>query len=244
MLISFAFLILPGLILRLLFRIYVFLLSQLDRQTPKPLKLYRPKTYKASMFYAIEHAGLLQLGGGLSLITIALRVLFAAGKRVHISDPVTAKGGTPLRFQRFATVVFWGIAIAKVKKRLLLRGDVGGFRTPRQRFVIDRVSDVAIGVLVALACFDAIGLPIGSLAAAGGVGGLVLGLASKEVVENLFGGVALLFTSPFSPGDVVTTPKFSGRISNSMSHFEPFTLAAVRWTMAISVFETLLSLGV
>jgi MscS family membrane protein len=50
------------------------------------------------------------------------------------------------------------------------------------------------------------------MAAAGGVGGLVVGLASKELVENLFGGVALLFTSPFSPGDVVTTSAFSGRI--------------------------------
>lgn len=204
-----ACMILPSVLLRVAFRLYGFLLRRLD---PEGIRLHRPETYRESMFHTVEHAGLLQLAGALSLSTMGLRLLFASAKRMGVSDPVHVKGGTPLRFRKLSTVFFWAFALSKVKKKLLLRGDALGIRNSRQRFVLDRASDALIAVLLALASLEILNLPLSSLAAAGGIGGLVVGLASKELVENVFGGISLLFTSPFDPGDYVTSSAFSGRI--------------------------------
>lgn len=199
-----------GALLRGMYSVYRFILGRLD---PEGRLVYRPE-YKKSIFRTLEREHLLQIGGALHLATIALKILCACGKGIFgISDPVKALGGTPLRFERLSTVVFWAYTLAKIKERLLLRGDIGAFKSGRQRFVLNRVMDVLISVLVFLACCETIGLPLSSLAAAGGVGGLVVGLASKEIIENLFGGIALLFTSPFIPGDVIVTPAFQGRVA-------------------------------
>lgn len=204
-----ACLVLPSLLLRMAFRLYMLVLGRYD---PEGLRLHRPKTYRESIFYTVEHAGLLQLGGALSLSTMGLKMFFGAAKRLGVSDPVHAKGGTPLRFRKLSAVFFWAFALSKVKKRLLLRGDALGIRNARQRFVLDRASDALILALLVLASLEVLSLPLSSLAAAGGIGGLVVGLASKEVVENIFGGISLLFTSPFDPGDVVTSSAFTGRV--------------------------------
>lgn len=207
--IALACLVLPSLLLRMAFRLYKLVLGRVD---PEGLRLHRPETYKESIFYTVEHAGLLQLGGALSLSTMGLKLFFGAAKRMGISDPVHVKGGTPLRFRKLSAVFFWAFALSKVKKQLLLRGDALGIRNARQRFVLDRASDALILALLALASLEILNLPLSSLAAAGGIGGLVVGLASKQLVENIFGGISLLFTSPFDPGDYVTSSAFSGRV--------------------------------
>lgn len=47
------------------------------------------------------------------------------------------------------------------------------------------------------------GFDINSLLAIGGIGGIALGLAGREVLENLFNGLLILSTQPFEPGDEV-----------------------------------------
>jgi small-conductance mechanosensitive channel len=199
----------PGHITRLLYVVYSFVLQHLD---PRSTHVYRPPSYEVSIFYELERAGTLRLGGFLSSCNMLLRLLIAMGKMIGISDPVTAKGGTALRFQAVATSLFFGWTISKIKRKLLMRGDISGSRSPRQRFVLDRVSDAIIFALAVLTCIESSGLPLQSIAAAGGVGGLALGLAGREVAQNLIGGVAVLVTSPFVPGDTVTSSYATGTI--------------------------------
>ncbi|KAL0036688.1 hypothetical protein WJX79_005764 [Trebouxia sp. C0005] len=53
----------------------------------------------------------------------------------------------------------------------------------------------------------AIGLDVNSVLAIGGVGGLAVGLAGREILENLFTGLIILSSSPFEVGDeVLFTP--------------------------------------
>lgn len=199
-----------GQIMRALYAAYMLVLGRVD---PDSRRVFRPATYEESMFAAIARAGTLRLGGGISVTTMAMRILFAIGASMGISDPI--RGGTPLRFRRIATALFFGWTVSQMKRRLLMRGDVGGFRTPRQRFVLDRLSDAAIIALVLLACIESAGVPIQSVATFGGLGGLALGLAGKEVMENVFGGVWVLTTSPFTPGEAVKADRgISGVIQN------------------------------
>jgi len=66
---------------------------------------------------------------------------------------------------------------------------------------------VIAGVLVALEVF---GVSVPGLLAGVGIGGLVLALAAKDSVENVFGSLTILFDMPFAIGDWVKIDKYEG----------------------------------
>ncbi|MGK7294404.1 MAG: mechanosensitive ion channel family protein [Candidatus Wenzhouxiangella sp. M2_3B_020] len=68
---------------------------------------------------------------------------------------------------------------------------------------IVRIAVVVTGVLTALSILD---IPISGLLAAGGVGGIAIGLAARDLLANFFGGFMVLMDRPFSVGDWVRSP--------------------------------------
>lgn len=66
---------------------------------------------------------------------------------------------------------------------------------------------VLLGLLVALGTF---GVNVTGLLAGLGIGGLVVALAAKDSVENIFGSVTILFDMPFALGDWVRIEKVEG----------------------------------
>ena len=50
------------------------------------------------------------------------------------------------------------------------------------------------------------GLSISGLLAFGGVGGLVVGLAAKDLLSNFFGGLMIFFDRPFKVGEFIKSP--------------------------------------
>ncbi|AWR97417.1 mechanosensitive ion channel [Acidianus sulfidivorans JP7] len=62
-----------------------------------------------------------------------------------------------------------------------------------------------LGYIVAFVGFFAlIRVSLGAALAAGGFAGLVLGLASQDVLANIFGGIMLVFSRPYKIGDRIT----------------------------------------
>ncbi|MEO6950951.1 MAG: mechanosensitive ion channel family protein [Polyangia bacterium] len=57
-----------------------------------------------------------------------------------------------------------------------------------------------------------VGLPVGSLLAGLGVGGLGLALAAQKTVENLFGAFSIGVDQPFREGDYITVDNVSGTV--------------------------------
>jgi MscS family membrane protein len=55
------------------------------------------------------------------------------------------------------------------------------------------------------------GVAVNSVLAIGGVGGLAVGLAGREILENLFTGLIILSSSPFEVGDEVLFSPPSGQ---------------------------------
>lgn len=66
-----------------------------------------------------------------------------------------------------------------------------------------RLSAVVIAGLIILSAF---GVNITGLLAFGGAGGLVVGLAAKDIISNLFGGLSIYLDRPFSVGDWIRSP--------------------------------------
>ena len=66
---------------------------------------------------------------------------------------------------------------------------------------LGRVIRITVAVTAVLVALDTLGFNIAGLMAAGGIGGLAIGLAAKDLLANFFGGVTVFIDRPFSIGD-------------------------------------------
>ncbi len=66
---------------------------------------------------------------------------------------------------------------------------------------LGRVVRITIVVTVGLIALDTLGVNVSGLLAAGGIGGLAVGLAAKDMLANFFGGITVFIDRPFSVGD-------------------------------------------
>jgi MscS family membrane protein len=66
---------------------------------------------------------------------------------------------------------------------------------------LGRVVRIAVVVTALLIGLDTLGFDIAGLMAVGGIGGLAIGLAAKDILANFFGGVTVFIDRPFNIGD-------------------------------------------
>jgi MscS family membrane protein len=69
--------------------------------------------------------------------------------------------------------------------------------------LISRVAKVLVIVIAGIGFLGGIGLPVASLLAGLGIGGIALAFGAQKTVENLFGAVAIGVDQPFREGDFV-----------------------------------------
>mmetsp|Transcript_40523 Transcript_40523/g.52161 ORF Transcript_40523/g.52161 Transcript_40523/m.52161 type:complete len:521 (-) Transcript_40523:142-1704(-) len=78
----------------------------------------------------------------------------------------------------------------------------------RKNYILQKSSSVLLWTFCIIAVMDSIssflGVPISSTLAFGGISGIAFGLGSKDVISNILGGLVLLVSEPFTPGDMVT----------------------------------------
>jgi MscS family membrane protein len=80
--------------------------------------------------------------------------------------------------------------------------------TELDRTTVDAVGKlvrVVVGVLAALAVLQTVGVGIAGILAAGGVGGIAVGFAAKDLLANFFGGLTVYLDRPFAVGDWIRT---------------------------------------
>lgn len=70
-------------------------------------------------------------------------------------------------------------------------------------FALSRIFSVVLIVISALIILEIVGIPLTALLAFGGLGGIAIGLAAKDVIVNLFGGLMIHVNRPFVVGDQI-----------------------------------------
>jgi len=70
-------------------------------------------------------------------------------------------------------------------------------------FQLLRLTVIITAILVGM---QTIGIPISGVIAFGGVGGLAVGFAAKDLLANFFGGLMIFLDRPFSVGDWIRSP--------------------------------------
>lgn len=71
---------------------------------------------------------------------------------------------------------------------------------------VAKVSRLFFIVIGGMTVMQAFGLSLSGLLTFGGVGGLIVGLAAKDLLSNFFGGMMIYFDRPFKVGDWVRSP--------------------------------------
>lgn len=71
---------------------------------------------------------------------------------------------------------------------------------------VGRLARFTVWMLTAIALLQAFGMSISGLLAFGGIGGIAVGFAAKDILANLIGGISILLDRPFAAGDWIRSP--------------------------------------
>lgn len=71
---------------------------------------------------------------------------------------------------------------------------------------LSKLARLVVFVVTVITIAQTLGFKIGGLLALGGVGGLAVGLAAKDLLANFFGGLTIYLDRPFSVGDWIRSP--------------------------------------
>lgn len=106
----------------------------------------------------------------------------------------------------FAFALVWGALRAIDVMASHLAGAAWVTSRPSSRSLlslISRVAKVLVIVIAGIGFMSGLGLPVASLLAGLGIGGIALAFGAQKTVENLFGAVSIGIDQPFREGDFV-----------------------------------------
>ncbi len=92
--------------------------------------------------------------------------------------------------------------INRVEKKQLY---AGGF-DPTTVQLVGKLAKLAVSILMILPVFQMLGISISGILAFGGMGGLIVGLAAKDLLANFFGSLIIYLDKPFRVGDWIRSP--------------------------------------
>ncbi len=79
-----------------------------------------------------------------------------------------------------------------------------------------KIARLTLCILAALMVLQSLGVSISGLLAFGGVGGIAVGFAAKDILANLLGGLSIHLDRPFTVGDWIRSPdkQIEGTVEN------------------------------
>ena len=82
------------------------------------------------------------------------------------------------------------------------------------RRLLQRALKVVVFIFGIFAILEAFGLPVASLIAGMGIGGLVISLAAQDTASNLIAGLVIIIEHPFAIGDWIITSQAEGTVED------------------------------
>ena len=122
--------------------------------------------------------------------------------------------GTLLRFNATDTlrsvavimVVAWALVrfIRQIEERVIHAGEMRAEKIDRTTAgAIAQLLRISVVITASLVGLQTMGINISAILAFGGIGGIAIGFAAKDMLSNFFGGLMIYLDRPFSVGDWV-----------------------------------------
>lgn len=71
---------------------------------------------------------------------------------------------------------------------------------------VSKLARITLWVIAALMVLQSVGVSVSGLLAFGGIGGIAVGFAAKDLLANFFGGLSIYLDRPFTIGDWIRSP--------------------------------------
>ena len=155
----------------------------------------------------------------LTVLIWVIGLCFAAEIVSNESEAVIFGAISPIRDVGVIYTLAWFLVrfIARTEKNIVLKKEARGEEVDRTTAdaiaKLLRISVIITGLLVTL---QTLGYSISGVLAFGGIGGIAIGFAAKDLLANFFGGLMIYLDRPFNVGDWVRSPdrEIEGTIEN------------------------------
>ena len=109
-----------------------------------------------------------------------------------------------------------GIIVHAIIKLIVNHGHAK-IKNKKQKTIHKLITDIFkyfIAIIILLASLSALGVNVNSFLAGLGIASVVIGLALKDIMEDILSGITIVLEDKFSVGDYIEINNFSGTVTN------------------------------
>ena len=145
----------------------------------------------------------------LSALIWVVGIAFAASIVAQETDAAIFSAVTPIRDVGVIASIAWFLI------RLIKRSEENIIKRPNKAergidndtvHALAKLLRLSVIITAALVVLQTLGFSISGVLAFGGIGGIAVGFAAKDMLANVFGGLMLYLDRPFSVGDWIRSP--------------------------------------
>lgn len=138
-------------------------------------------------------------------------IVLAAQLVARETDAVVFEAVPAIRSIGTIAVVAWFLNgfINGVQRNVLARQAEAVKGVPVDRTTAEAIAKllkISVVIAAGLVILDSLGISISGILAFGGIGGLAVGFAAKDMLANFFGGLMIFMDRPFAIGDWIRSP--------------------------------------
>ena len=145
----------------------------------------------------------------LSLLIWIVGLTFAASVVQKETDAAIFSAITPIRDLGVITAITWFLLrfISNAQKNLIRhKADTGAEIDHTTLDAMSKLLRLTIIITAMLVALQTLGYSISGVLAFGGIGGIAVGFAAKDLLANFFGGLMIYLDRPFAVGEWVRSP--------------------------------------
>ncbi len=140
---------------------------------------------------------------------IILGISYAAQIAGAQTDAEIFKYINPIRYALITSMISWALIsfVARLENVTIQQKLQTGQQVDKTSIhAIGKLIRVAIFITTALVILQTLGFSVSGVLAFGGIGGIAIGFAAKDLLSNFFGGLMIYLDRPFTVGDWIRSP--------------------------------------
>jgi len=145
----------------------------------------------------------------LTILIWIIGLSFAAEIVSHESGAVIFGAIDPIRDVGVIFTLAWFLVrfIERTEKNIVLKKEARGEEVDRTTAdTIAKLLRISVIITALLVMMQTLGFSISGVLAFGGIGGIAIGFAAKDLLANFFGGLMIYMDRPFNVGDWIRSP--------------------------------------
>lgn len=156
-----------------------------------------------------DDAFIMALRRPLRLLLWVVGIWFAAQIAKRVTDAEVFELLDPIRDVGVIIAITWFVVrfINGAERNILEASKTAGRKIDQTTAdAISRLFRIAVYITAALVILQTLGISVAGVLAFGGIGGIAIGFAAKDLLANFFGGLMIFMDRPFSVGDWIRSP--------------------------------------